>query len=124
MTTTLLDASVVIDILRQKPKAIDYIEHLATVPALSTPTVTELYAGVRGVKEQHILAAIVETSAVFNLDVKTAKRAGELLAKYRPSHGIDAIDAMIAATAEVHDLELATLNLKHFPMIKGLQRPY
>ncbi len=124
MTGILLDTCVVIDILRQKSKAIDYLESLVKVPALSAPTVTELYAGVRGTKEQRILAAIVETSTVIHLDVKTAKRAGELLAKYRPSHGLDAIDAMIAATAEGHDLQLATINLKHFPMFEGLQRPY
>jgi predicted nucleic acid-binding protein len=31
---------------------------------------------------------------------------------------------MIAATAAEHGHELATLNLRHFPMISGLQSPY
>lgn len=32
--------------------------------------------------------------------------------------------APIAATAKARDLPLATLNLKHFLMFKGLKRPY
>ncbi len=41
-----------------------------------------------------------------------------------PSHGLDDIDALIAATAEHHGLRLATLNVKHFPMFPKLRRAY
>ena len=37
---------------------------------------------------------------------------------------LDFPDAVIAATAMHHGLELVTLNLKHFPMFPDLQRPY
>ena len=51
-----------------------------------------------------------------------AQRAGEHLRKYRTSHrGIDIVDYVIAATAEQLDAELVTLNVKHFPMVKGLR---
>lgn len=50
--------------------------------------------------------------------------AARWLNQYRPSHGLDIIDAVIAATARVHGLELIALNLKHFPMIPGLKAPY
>ena len=43
---------------------------------------------------------------------------------FQASHGLDVSDALIAATAEQHGLALATLNIKHFPMFKGLKRPY
>jgi hypothetical protein len=33
-------------------------------------------------------------------------------------------DLIIAATAEQLDLPLATTNLRHFPMFKGLKPPY
>ena len=51
-----------------------------------------------------------------------AVRAGELLRRYRSSHGgIDVVDYVIAATAELEGAELLTLNVKHFPMVKGLR---
>lgn len=53
-----------------------------------------------------------------------ADRGGVLLRHFQASHGLDVSDALIAATAAQHGLELATLNIKHFPMFKGLKRPY
>jgi predicted nucleic acid-binding protein len=51
-----------------------------------------------------------------------AVRAGEMLRAHRRSHpGIDVVDFVVAATAEVTGAELLTLNVKHFPMFKGLR---
>lgn len=44
------------------------------------------------------------------------------LRAHRRSHpGIDLVDYVIAATAEIHGAELLTLNIKHFPMVHGLK---
>jgi len=54
-----------------------------------------------------------------------ARRAGELGRRWRRSHpGIGVADLAIAATAETIDARVATRNLKHFPMFKGLRAPY
>lgn len=54
-----------------------------------------------------------------------AQRAGAHLRAHRRSHqGIDLADYLIAATVDVHDAVLATLNVKHFPMFKGLCPAY
>lgn len=54
-----------------------------------------------------------------------ARRAGELGRQWRRSHpGIGVADLAIAATAEAIDASLATRNVKHFPMFKGLKAPY
>ena len=58
------------------------------------------------------------------VDLTVALRAAELLRIYNRSHGVGAVDAVIAATAQVHDLPLVTLNLEHFPMFPDRQRPY
>jgi len=51
-----------------------------------------------------------------------AHRAGEMLRQYRRSHqGIDLVDYVIAATADVLGYELLTLNVKHFPMFPTLR---
>lgn len=51
--------------------------------------------------------------------------AGELARRYRTSYtGIDAADYLIAATSILHDAQLLTMNVKHFPMLEGLQQAY
>jgi predicted nucleic acid-binding protein len=51
-----------------------------------------------------------------------AADAGRLLRSYRRSHpGIDVVDYVIAATASLIGAELKTLNVRHFPMFKGLR---
>jgi len=40
------------------------------------------------------------------------------------SHGVGLADAILAATAEVENAELKTLNTKHYPMLKGLRPAY
>jgi hypothetical protein len=49
-------------------------------------------------------------------------RAGEFARTYRQSHrAIGIADYLIAATAAELGLELATLNVRHFPMFGGLR---
>jgi predicted nucleic acid-binding protein len=42
--------------------------------------------------------------------------AGDYLARFHSSHGMGIGDALIAATAYVHDLRLWTGKRKHYPM--------
>lgn len=59
------------------------------------------------------------------VDHSVAWRAGELRRTYRRSHAaIGIADYLIAASAEVHGCELATLDVKHYPMFDGLVRPF
>lgn len=51
-----------------------------------------------------------------------ARRAASHLRSHRRSHpGIDVVDYVVAATAEISGADLLTLNVKHFPMIRGLK---
>jgi predicted nucleic acid-binding protein len=124
MKSVLLDTCIVIDYLRQKKQATDYIQNLPTVPHLSAVTVMELYAGVRGRKEERHLEIMIGHSVVLDVSSEIGAEAGTILKVHKSKNGMDAIDAIIAATAKTHNLELATLNLKHFSMFKGLKRPY
>ncbi len=54
-----------------------------------------------------------------------ARRAGDFMRLYRRSHsGIGVPDYLIAATAEQIGAHLATLNLRHYPMLPELTRPF
>ncbi len=51
-----------------------------------------------------------------------AVEAGRLLRRYRASHaGIDLADYLIAATALVSGSDLATVNVRRFPMFESLE---
>ncbi len=44
--------------------------------------------------------------------------------RHRASHRTELADAVIVGTAEHHELELATRNMKQFPMFKRLKAAY
>ena len=56
---------------------------------------------------------------------RVAWRAAELARLYRQTNpGIGLGDYLIAATALLEGLDLATLNVKHFPMFAALKAPF
>ena len=90
----------------------------------SVITATEPVAGVRNAGERRRIERLLNVYAVRDVDLETACPAGDHVRQYRPSHGVDPIDAPIAATAKIRGLHLATLDPKHFPMIDTPGRPH
>ncbi|GIX28524.1 MAG: ribonuclease VapC10 [Burkholderiales bacterium] len=120
----LLDTCIVIDVLRGREAALAFVNGLPEAPSLSAITATGLIAGVRNARERRQIERLLEVYKIHDIGLETASLAGDYVRQYGPSHGVDPIDALIAATAKSANLQLATLNLKHFPMFKGLKRPY
>lgn len=120
----LLDTCIMIDVLRGREPAIAFVSGLKSTPAISAITATELIAGARGKREEEAIDRILATYDVAEIDLEIARLAGDYVRTFGKSHAVDPIDALIAATAKTKELDLATLNLKHFPMFKGLKRPY
>ena len=74
--------------------------------------------------ESRPVRALLDRMFWLDVDVELADRAGEFGRRFGSSHGLDAVDAIVAATAEFLSADLATLNVRDFPMFPGLQRPY
>lgn len=92
--------------------------------AVSVVSIIELVGGMRSVERREVWRLLGSMRAQPVTEV-IARRAGELMRRYRRSHnGIGLGDYVIAATAEVHGLELATLNVRHFPMFENLEPPF
>lgn len=49
-----------------------------------------------------------------------ADLAGDFGRRFGRSHGLDVVDALVAAAAEALSADVATLNVRHFPMFPGL----
>ncbi len=121
---TLVDTCVVIDFLRGFSNAVTFFSELTAPPAISSITVAELYAGAKNKAKKEAVMAIIETFEVIEVSETIATVGGKWSCQYTPSHCVDLPDALIAATAEIETLTLATCNLKHFPMFPDLERPY
>jgi predicted nucleic acid-binding protein len=122
--TVVLDSTILIDHLRGSRTATDFIAGLDASPTCSEVTRIEVVQGLRAAEKQ-AAAQVFDLLEWVPLDDMIARRAGELGRRWRRSHpGIDIADLAIAATAEVLEAQLATLNLKHFPMFESLRAPY
>lgn len=122
--STLLDSNILIDYLRGRSEAVEFVEGLKTVPRISAVTVAELYAGVRDGREREVLDRLVTSFEIVDVDEVIAVMGGLLKRQFARSHGIGIADAIIAATARVAGSKLATLNTKHFPMFPDIEAPY
>ena len=120
----ILDTDVLIDFFRGFEKAVNLVNTNASCIALSTITVAKLYAGVRGESELHVLENFISLFRIIPVTSDIASAGGLYKRDYGKSHGVGLADAIIAATCEVENADLKTLNVKHFPMIKGLIPAY
>jgi predicted nucleic acid-binding protein len=123
----LVDTTVAIDHLRGKAAATDLLRGLIEEDetlAASELVRFELVAGVRD-SELETLEQFFSAIAWVAVDEEVARAAGALARRHRRAHsGIDDSDYLIAATALLLDAELLTTNVRHFPMLSGLQPPY
>lgn len=115
----LLDTTVFVDVLRGLDAAVGFLTKAVQGDfELWSLTVvrTEVLAGMRE-REQEQTHELLDTVRWLPVTVEVADRAGELARFYLRSHpGVDTVDYLIAAGAEVLEAQLCTSNTKHFPM--------
>jgi len=123
----LVDSDVLVEQLRGNPAARDWLVEVRRTRGrlrASQVTAVELLGGMRS-DERHRVRALVDSLELLDVDGRVARQAGVLMRQFRRSHsGIGLADYLIAATAQVQGLELATLNIRHFPMVEGLSPPF
>lgn len=118
------DTNIIIDHLRgisQATNLLKEIENGNFEGLISSITILELMAAPK-MSEQRLEAikSLLEIFENVPVDGNVATVAGRYLAKYRASHGLEPMDAIIAATASTNDAVLFTLNTRHFKYIEGL----
>jgi predicted nucleic acid-binding protein len=123
----LVDSDVLIEHLRGNTAARDWLVHArqsAGPLAISVVSLTEVAGGMRAPERREVMR-LLGSMQRFEVSEQVAWRAAQLMHEYRRSHsGIGLGDYLIAATALTDGLELATLNVRHFPMFPGLTRPF
>ena len=122
--SVVFDTSILIDVLRADQAALAYVRDVTEVPICSEVTRIEVMRGLRS-GERTSAEQLFRTLRWVPLDEPIARRAGELGRRWdRHRPGISLTDLVIAATAEQLAAELATSNVRHFPMFENLLPPY
>lgn len=92
--------------------------------ATSTVCVAEIGGGMRSDERSEVVRLLASLD-VFPVSRQAGWQAAEFMRRYRSSHsGIGLGDYLVAATASSEGLDLATLNVKHFPMFRSLKPPF
>ena len=120
----LIDTDVLVEYLRGRSEAAEYLEGLTSDLYISVITVAELFAGVKGDEEQKSLKQLLLAFVILPVTEKTARLGGLYRRDYGRSHGTGLADALIAATAEENGSDLVTFNRCHFPMVSRITVPY
>jgi len=118
----LVDTSVLIDYFRKQNKADSMLYRLSLEYDICVSSVTafEFLAGEND-KNKQAIQDLLNRLEVINFDLDCAGIAGKIYRELKADHQmIDTADILIGATALNVSAPLATLNLKHFERIKGL----
>jgi predicted nucleic acid-binding protein len=120
----LVDTDVLVDFLRGQSLACTLINKHSEGIILSSIVVAELCAGARGEQELATIDRFLSLFRIVPVSLDIARQGGLFKRDYAKSHGIGLADAIVAATATMVGADLKTLNVKHYPMIKGLMPAY
>ena len=82
--------------------------------ALSAVTVMELYQGMRNKNELAQMKKKIKYFDIVQFDDLISEKSIDFIAQFRLSHGLQIPDAIIGATAVIHQIPLFTYNLKDF----------
>ena len=119
MKPVLIDSDILIEVTRARDPGIlarwDELSRSDMALLCSPVTVAELWHGARP-KEHATLEALFDAIQCIPIESKIGLRAGDYLRQYAKSHHVELGDALIAATASIHSLELWTRNRRHYPM--------
>jgi hypothetical protein len=112
MSFALVDSDILIEFSLGVKEALESLVALESQFELVVSTVTgmELMVGCRNKSELRSVKRLLQRFEVWHLDEMISAEAVALLEQYRLSHGLLIADALIAATAWVRNIPLATKN--------------
>ena len=122
----LLDTDVMVDVLRGRKPAIDWLESLQEVPGLPGLVVMELLDGCQNREEMGRVRKYLQAFQVYWADDDDSNRAMAVFTQARLTHHSGILDVLIAECAIGLGASLCTFNTRHFQAVPELtiERPY
>ena len=116
-----LDSDIIIDFLRGKEDAVNYIKNTNDELATTTINVFEVYFGGYKIGKIKDLDEFFSSLKILNLDFNSSKKAAEIASRLsKEGKQIEVKDLLIASICLVNNCVLVTSNVKHFSRIEGL----
>lgn len=118
----LCDTNILIELSKSNIEVVDELRSIGSANiAVSSVSAGELIVGALNKNDLNKIKKALAAIQVVYLNETISLKSIELLETYSLSHGLDIPDSLIAATALINELQLYTLNFKHFKFIKGLR---
>lgn len=116
MKKALIDTDILINFLRGKETARAYLSALFedSIIYISPITVAEIYAGMKE-QEREKTTELLDSLDIFEITREIAEKAGNYK-RDEKKQSLELDDCLIAATAFITGVVLATGNGKHYPM--------
>ncbi len=123
---TLLDSDILVDVLRGHGPAVAWFQDLKTLPSVPGLVVMELIQGVSNSAGLRKVLKLVDPLPVVWPTEADCDRALDDFKRFRLSHNLGLLDALISACAVGRSLALSTFNTKHYAAIADLvvEQPY
>jgi predicted nucleic acid-binding protein len=119
LISILIDSDILIEVSRGRDQDIfeswREVAESEIVPLCSPVSVAERWHGAFP-QERVMLRELFATMPCVPIDLEIGERAGEYLRQFAKSHNVELGDALIAATAVLHNAKLWTRNRRHYPM--------
>lgn len=121
VTKILCDTNVIIELFKgNQATQSDLLNIGPQNIVISSVTLMELVVGAFNKAELHQIKKSLSSIKIIQINELISQEAVTLITKYSKSHNLLIPDALIGATALVHDIPLFTYNLKDFRYIDNL----
>jgi len=118
----LCDTDILIEFYKNNPQIFQELRYIKPQNlAISVITQAELYFGAIDKVELKKIKRHLDGIACIPVDETLSQQFIQLMETYALSHKLSIPDAIIAATALVHNMKLYTRNIKDFRFIAGLE---
>ena len=118
----LCDTNIFIEVFRKNETIRSELYIIGVDGTLTCDTVNaELIFGAKDKQELHVIKNFLNNYSSLSIQPEISKKAINLMENYSLSHRLSFPDALIAATALYHNVELFTLNTKDFRFIPNLK---
>ena len=116
----LIDTNIFIEIYRGNVAIASIVDNIPEI-AVCDVVRAELFYGARNKQDLQEIITDLEEFSVFPLTQQISELAVNFVKTYCLSHKLEFADALIAATAILHNVELYSLNRKDFVFIPNLK---
>lgn len=113
-----IDTNIVIEYLKDKAFLANYDFEILFINDI---VIMELYQGARNKSDLAFIKKEIAVFQILNTHHEIINLAKQIVEKYGLSHNMKIMDALIAATAMVYDLQLMTLNRKDFQFLSQMK---